>query len=550
MHGWMLPVLRTDWPRGDQSRNQEIGWLRPRSIKGLVILATLCWLTGLFGAAIPARAQSDSQQQFITDLYQSYFQRTPGLREINEWTGWFRQGSSAEEIHASIISSEEFFNLVGRDADRFVTNVFRIVNGRNPSAQEFSYWRQRLLANGMDRRKYGLEFLKSMGNRRPGSDWGQPTNDVQPLARQLASQSRSLLTSVNREIPWSNTVVRMQVSSLVAASARLQGAAERNDTRNISIAFQDVQSAVSGMESSLRRQSGAFSSQLYLNQIQRTSQQIASRLGYNQWPGTQLPSIPGSGFPVLPPIQNNSPWSPTQRRQLDRYLHDLGSEVSSLYYLLRDLSQYDNRYQNLVTDMQWYSSRVNQMSSDIQRGTDIRSVRQSYRQLVRQAENFEQRIRGEQVDVRLRQGLFQVSQTLYQIGAIVGVGNAGGNAGGIPGTRPDIPNRQELLAEVNRAIAVCDRLIAVYSSYVLYGRPVQVYLADLRNTRQQLVVLRNAMMENADPLQIRTDVSAVVSSVSNLQGPWAQFSQSVRSVDSNDMNALTTSASRLRSLSQ
>lgn len=489
------------------------------------------------------QAQNASQESFIRDLYQSYFQRNPGIPEVNTWMDWFRRGSTAEEIHASIISSDEYFNRIGRDPDRWLTNTYRIVTGANPTVQEFNYWKQRYVAYGMDRRKFGLEFLKAMSNRRPGAEWEQtqPSN-VQALSRQLVSQVRNFQTAINRETAGDAVVLRMQTTSLMTAAIRLQTAASANNaSSNLATAFHDVQSALAGVQASMRNQAGAFSSRVYLNQTVQTTQQISQILNISARPPIGNPGFyPPVGVPTLP----GGVWSPRELQQLNQLTSNLSQEVSSLYYVLRSLNQYDFRYQALMNDMQWYSNQVDQFRNAINSNQNRRTVGRSLQTLTQQAENFNQRISGQNVDVRLRQGFFQLGQTLSQISQVVG-----GNLG--PGNSiPEIPNREALLLEINRAIGQCDRLIAIYSSYVLYGRPVQVFLADLRNTRQQLIVLRSALQDQTELLQVRTDLNAVVTSINGLNQPWGQMSRSIPNISNGDLNELKTSASRLTSLAQ
>lgn len=516
-----------------------------RTLASLVLLVAL--LISWVGPE-SVSAQTASQEAYIRTLYQAYFQRNPGVSELSTWTSWFQRGSSTEDIHASFISSEEFYNRLNRDDDRWVTNVFRIVVGRNPTVPEFNYWKQRYFALGRNRRNFGLEFLKSMGNRQPGNDFGNSQNSLVAQTRQLTAQARNLSSAVNRELGGSFTILRMQVNSLLTATAVLQSTAGRANPNRTLLEnnYRDCVAAYQGVQAGLRNQPGAFNSQLHLNQMANTLGAIRNQLG------TSLPPIGiAPGFPNRPiPVQPSLPapvWTPAERATLQSLTRSLGQQVTSLYYLLQGLSRNDYRYQGLTTDMQWYSGQVTQLQNEIMGGSDRRTVRRSVRQLQNKNQDFLQRVQGQAVDIRLQQGLYQVSHLLNQIRDTTGGGNNEPGFGQLP---QPIPNQQQLLAEIDQAIRQCDRLIVVYTAYLLYGRPVQIYLADLRNTRQQLVVLRTAVVNNTGALQLNTDMNAVVGSILNLQQPWSDVTRVVGRVDENDMNGLKTSATRLRALTQ
>lgn len=163
------------------------------------IAAIICFL--ICQSATLLQGQTASQQEYFRGLYRAYYERNPSVAELSEWVSWFRRGSSAEEVHASFLFSEEFFNRVNRNSDRSLNSVFQIVVGRRPTAQELNYWKQRFLALRQDRRAFGLEVLNSMGNHRPGSGSIGSSSSMDSLARQLSSQVRHLRNAVNQELP-------------------------------------------------------------------------------------------------------------------------------------------------------------------------------------------------------------------------------------------------------------------------------------------------------------------------------------------------------------
>ena len=516
---------------------------RVRRIFVLASLLVLVWTGGV-------QAQTASQRNFIVGMYQSYFQRDPTRANINEWLGWFQRGSSAEEIHASFIASDELFARMNRDSDRWLSYVFQVVVGRNPTAQEFNYWRGRYRQLRQDRRAFGLEFLNSMGNRRPSSGPSQPSNALESLGGQVYSQSRSLRSAIISEFSNNATVLRLQANTLVSAASKVRSAtAQReSDIQQIRQAIIDAQSAFLGVQAGLRGQYGGFQSQLFLNQVKETLNQLAVGVGI-QGGGAVNPSPefgPPIGLPGWPsPDRPGGNWQTSEWISLTRLTRELSSEVHSLYYLLQSLARTDYRYQSLAGDMQLYAARVNDFSNAINDNIRRGRLRRMLGELQNASADFTRRIAGQRVDVRLRQGLFQVDLSLAKLQSIVGGGNAGGP--GIPPSYPAAPDYRQLLIEVDRAIAECDRLIAIYSTYVIFGRPVQVYLADLRTVRQQLQVLRAVAVSKNEAL-VRSEVSVIVEKNSKLQQPWTQMRRTVSSSNAADMNGLNSAVSRIQAL--
>lgn len=522
-------------------------WWQPRCLvffRGVFL--ALVVLLMLSGGSL--QAQTASQRRFIGDLYQAYFQREPSATELQEWLSWFQRGNSAEEIHASFISSEEFFNRMRRNTDRWLAEVFRIVVGRSPSGQELRYWRDRYQALRLDRRAFGLEFLKAMGNRRPGSGAIAPSNTLESLGSQVYSQARSLRSAILSEFSNDATVLRLQANSLVTAASRIRAATGQAnpDLSQVRQTVLDARSAFLGVQAGLRGQYGGFESQLYLSQVKDSLQRLSREAGIEGSGGVGGPPgyYPPAGIPGWPsPDRPGNDWDSQQWRTLNRSTRALSSEVNSLYYLLQNLARQDYRYQALAADMQWYAGRVSDLSDAVNDGRGQGRLRRLLRELQQKSEEFSRRIAGQRVDVRLRQGLFQVDLHLAQIQAVVGGDGAG--VPSVPPSYPAAPDYRPLLLEIDRAIAECDRLIAIYSAYVIFGRPVQVYLADLRSVRQQLQVLRAVVTSN-DQAQIRRQINSTTGSISRLEQPWSQLRRSVNTSNAADMSGLSAAAARIQ----
>lgn len=499
-----------------------------------------------------ASGQTLDQQGFITNLYRGYFNRYPSPAELNEWMGWFARGATANDIHASFIGSEEYFNRHNRNPTSWINGVFATVTTRNPSPQEFSNWLQRYQILNQDRRRWGLDFLNTYGNRRPNDGWtstpSQPS--ATPEAR-LVTDSRGLRDWINREAPgYQGAVVRMQANSLVTAAVQFE-AAYRNLNQNptaAQAAYRDVQASMTGVETSLRNFPGATNSRLYAANVSRDVNELGQQLNLG---GTTV-RPPGTIYPpaLYPPIGSNPPPSAnrtlndTEAAQLNTLSYELSRELRSLYYLLRGFSQTDYRYRSLASDIQWYTSLADDFRSLVYVGSDRRAVRQSIRNLRDRGEPLGQRIQNSPVDVRVTQSWYQISSTLEQMAAVLG------GRYGEPVYTPDnsFANRNQLLTEIDRASAECDGLLIAYNPYLLYGGSVQELLNNLRNLKNSLAVLRASTLNGGNVNQLRTNASAVTFAYRNVNRSWQNASAQIGVADSADLIALSDTITRINNL--
>ncbi len=85
---------------------------------------------------------SEYRTGLIRGWYQKFLGRPATNGDIDMWLPIFQMGGTDEQIIASIVSSNEYFNLprVGATNSGYVTALYHDLLGRSPSSSELSFW--------------------------------------------------------------------------------------------------------------------------------------------------------------------------------------------------------------------------------------------------------------------------------------------------------------------------------------------------------------------------------------------------------------------------
>lgn len=124
-------------------------------------------------------SKSKSNEDYIKDLYNMFFGRTPDTSGYNYWVEQLKAGVSREEVFAGFANSLEFYNLceeygvvsgyyaVGVDNDRqggvncFVARLYKTCLNRLPDMGSQAAWVQKLLANEVTGTQIAYSFAFS-----------------------------------------------------------------------------------------------------------------------------------------------------------------------------------------------------------------------------------------------------------------------------------------------------------------------------------------------------------------------------------------------------
>ncbi len=97
----------------------------------------------------------------VNEYYTAYLGRPAALSEREAWANAMLGGTlTPEQVQASTLASQEFFNDVGDDNAMFVSRLFQDVLGRYPSSSELQYWLS-VLTSGATRYQVAYSVVRS-----------------------------------------------------------------------------------------------------------------------------------------------------------------------------------------------------------------------------------------------------------------------------------------------------------------------------------------------------------------------------------------------------
>ena len=115
-----------------------------------------------FGPGFPPNAQAK-----IVRYYESFMGRTPQQWEVNAWVKHFNKGLPEDDLPRSLLVSDEFYDKAGGTSSLFITRLFSVVTGRQPSVADRNRWMQRYQQlGGRDRTVLVREFWREYGEGR------------------------------------------------------------------------------------------------------------------------------------------------------------------------------------------------------------------------------------------------------------------------------------------------------------------------------------------------------------------------------------------------
>ena len=99
--------------------------------------------------------------------YESFMGRTPQQWEVNAWVKHFNKGLPEDDLPRSLLVSDEFYDKAGGTSSLFITRLFSVVTGRQPSVADRNRWMQRYQQlGGRDRTVLVREFWREYGEGR------------------------------------------------------------------------------------------------------------------------------------------------------------------------------------------------------------------------------------------------------------------------------------------------------------------------------------------------------------------------------------------------
>jgi uncharacterized lipoprotein YbaY len=84
----------------------------------------------------PNNTYAVGQLDQISQWYRQYLRREPLSQELSAWQNYLQAGKSPQDIQAYILGSSEYFDRLGNQREPYLAELYRTLNGRQPTAAE------------------------------------------------------------------------------------------------------------------------------------------------------------------------------------------------------------------------------------------------------------------------------------------------------------------------------------------------------------------------------------------------------------------------------
>jgi uncharacterized lipoprotein YbaY len=108
----------------------------------------------------PATTYAVGQLEQIAQWYRQYLGRSASTQELAAWQAHLQAGRSPQEILAFILGSSEFYDRSGNQRDRYLSDVYRVLNGRAPTSYDLQQYVDRFSQYGGARTQFVRDLLR------------------------------------------------------------------------------------------------------------------------------------------------------------------------------------------------------------------------------------------------------------------------------------------------------------------------------------------------------------------------------------------------------
>jgi hypothetical protein len=100
-------------------------------------------------------------RQMVESWYSLYLNRAPDPTGVRDFVNRLSRGASPEDVQASIIGSDEYYQLHGSRPASWIAGMYADVLGRSARRDEISHWLGMFQRLGGSREQTALEFLRT-----------------------------------------------------------------------------------------------------------------------------------------------------------------------------------------------------------------------------------------------------------------------------------------------------------------------------------------------------------------------------------------------------
>jgi hypothetical protein len=478
----------------------------------------------------PVAAQAIDMTGFVRGLYRDYLGREPTPDESLAWVRALQRGTSASEVHAFLMASDECFDRYKRDPNAWIGSAYTFVlHNRQPTARDLSAWRDRLNVYNGDRLRWSRDFLR-------GADWQAPSflnpaSTVTPaeLPARLVTTCQLLVQSVQTELPgnagwlaWTqanNLLTTAEANRLILAGGASPGAFLQ--------AITNLQTAVDALRDTLSRTGPtATNSRQYADQVYQYLAVLRTSAPPPLAP--QLPPYPPPA--VIPPGSTDQPTT-DRYQQLAR---DLQRQTQQFVFVLRNVSPRDYTVDRLLRDGEDYDAGVDRFRVQVKLATPLTDLRTALTNLRLQGDRISTQMRQGTFDRRVIQAWSDVSLTFGKLADALGISPADVDpwqpipyTG--PGSLPVNLGGQTTTAlspivarNLDDAISQCDILTAALTPFTSPPLIISVQ-GELRTLRNSLTELRRQAIQGAPRAQLLRALSDAVEDSRRVETLWTRL---------------------------
>lgn len=454
-------------------------------------------------------AQSGSPEEFVRTLYRRYAGVTPDRATVDVWVRELAKGTSAAEVHAQILGSNQAYDYANKNVDTWLRMMYSEVIARDADAAGLRHWEDRLEQLRYDRVKLAREFLRSAGAEINNGGGNRP-GAITPaeLPAHLKTTADLLSQAVTTEYPgYQNFMLRSQADTYaksVGVYQTILTERERFPTQ-----FPDAVKALSATLDALERgvaqtRLPGQSTRLYLDQSRELLEAITR--------GSEF--LPGDH--VGPPeVGGGERLTFTEARNYQLLLEKLSQELVSAEATFRTVIPRGWASTQLMNRVNDISVEVDRLRSEVRSGfrrTDLVSRMEG---VTASAVTVTDALNASRVDVRATQAWFSVNTALRAANDGLAVGGSGVIGGGrVPA---------EAFRAIDRSAAECEALVLAFTPYSTYNRSVSRLIADLQDLKNRYSSLRRAASGlSPTKRELDTHLDAITDRLTSVNSNWRE----------------------------
>lgn len=125
------------------------------------ITSTPLTVTLVRTATAPGGGYAVAQLDQINQWYRQYLGRSATSQELATWQTYLQAGRSMQDVLGYILSSSAYFDRLGNQRDRYLSEVFSALNGRSPTSYDLQQYVARYTQYGGDRSLFIRDALQT-----------------------------------------------------------------------------------------------------------------------------------------------------------------------------------------------------------------------------------------------------------------------------------------------------------------------------------------------------------------------------------------------------